>query len=224
VVVAVIATVVLIAAVQDRSKVVMVPVASRTIPAGAPVDGSSVTLQRLPASSALRAGIVSASSLTGGGWVATTSIHAGDPITTSEVQRSTGSTAGMGSMSLTVPADHANGGNLVTGDRVDVIAATGGQAQYVARGLQVLSVAPNTSKSVGLGSGSASSNYYIVVAVDPGRALALTAALQGGSQGVVEVVRTTGLANDTNDNPVASPVPLIPTTQPSTQTTTRVGG
>ena len=48
--------------------------------------------------------------------------------------------------------------------------------------------------------------------------------MQGGSQGVVEVVRTTGLANDTNDNPVASPVPLIPTTQPSTQTTTRVGG
>jgi hypothetical protein len=210
VVLAVMATVVILVALRDRSSVVMVPVAAKTIVAGAPVDGSAVTYQRLAASSALRSGIVSAASLSGGGWVATTSIQRGDPITTSEVQRSAPATSGLGSMSLTVPADDADGGNLVTGDQVDVIEAVSGQADYVARGLQVLSVAPTATRTGSL-TASGPGSYYIVVAVNPSTALALTAALQNGSQGVVEVVRTTGMLDDTDASPVT--LPLTPATQ-----------
>jgi hypothetical protein len=203
---AVMATVVILVALRDRSRFVMVPVAARTIVAGAPVNGSTVIYRRLPASSGLLMGIVSATSLARGSWVAATSIRKDDPITNSEVQPATSTTLGLGSMSLTIPADDADGGSLVTGDQVDVIEAVNGLSQYVARGLQVLSVAPSATRTSALSS-SGSGSYYIVVAVDPPTALALTAALQNGSQGVVEVVRTTGMPDDT----LNSPVTLAPT-------------
>jgi len=214
VILAIMATVVILVALRDRSKFVMVPVAARTIVAGAPVNGSAVTYQRLPASSGLLTGIVSATSLAHGGWVATTSIQKDDPITNSEVQPAGSASSGLGSMSLTVPADDADGGSLVTGDQVDVIEAVNGQAQYVARGLQVLSVAPSATRTSSLTS-SESGSYYIVVAVDPPTALALTAALQNDSQSVVEVVRTTGMPDDT----LISPITVAPTPA-SRQTTT----
>jgi Flp pilus assembly protein CpaB len=204
---AVLAAVIVIVALQNRTRTVTVPVASRAIAAGTPIDKSMLAIVSLPAGSPLAASVVPSASLGAGGWVAAVAIQPGDPISRSVVQRAAASAATFGSMSLTVPADHANGGNLAAGDRVDVIVAEAGQAQYVARGLSVISVA-SSSHTSGLNS-SGPSSYYIVVAVDPPTALALTAALQSGTtggQGLVEVVRTTGEANDNDSNLVPAAV------------------
>jgi Flp pilus assembly protein CpaB len=138
--------------------------------------------------------------------VAAVLIHSGDPITRSEIVRSAGPT-GLASMSLPVPVAHANGGSIVVGDRVDVIGHGTGVAEYVARGLQVLAVAPASSSS-GLGASTSNSTFYIVVAVDSDTALRLSQALgNSNTGGAVDVIRTTGVPNDQQPTPtILSPL------------------
>ena len=195
VVLAVLAAVLVAVAISDRSATTQVAVASGLIPAGAPVDRSDTHLVSMhSADAALRSGLLPASSVNSG-WVAAVAIVAGDPITRSEVARAASGTGGLGSMSLPVPISNADGGQIVAGDLVDVIAENGANgAQYVAQGLRVLSV-PSFSSASGVLSTSADA-YYVVVAVDRPTALRLAAALAGsssqGSSADIEVVRTTG--------------------------------
>ena len=195
VVLAVLAGVFVLTGLRDRSATVLVPVASEVIPAGSAVDGADIRLVRVHRSDSVVVAALLPASAVGSGWVAATRIDAGEPISRSVVSHSTVAGSGLGSMSIPVPVNQADGGAIVAGDLVDVIAPTGGGgAMYVAVGLRVLSVAPTSSSGVLAGT---TSSYYIVVAVNRVTALRVTAALgasssTAGTSGGVEVVRSTG--------------------------------
>jgi len=195
VVLAVVAGALVAAALSQTGSTTEVPVASGAIAAGAPVNASDTRLVAVHSGdTAVRAGLLPAGNLSGG-WVATVSINSGDPITRSEVSHAASGTGGLGAMSLPVPIANADGGAIVAGDLVDVIATSGPNgAQYIAQGLRVISV-PSASSGAGV-LATASDDYYVVVAVDRATALRLATALatsngQGSSAGI-EVVRTTG--------------------------------
>lgn len=118
-----------------------------------------------------------------GGWVLARPVAAGGLIGQSDLV-APGSTPGLRSMSLPVPVEHAAGGALAAGDRVDVISVSDATADYVATDLEVVSVAEGAAGAIG-----AVSSYHVVVSVDADQALALAEALDSGS---VELVRSTG--------------------------------
>ena len=105
---------------------------------------------------------------------------------------------GLRTMSVPVAPEHAAGGMLVAGDRVDVVTVDDGVAGYVAVDLEVLAVADAPSGGLG-----GSTGYYVVVGVAADEALALAEALDSGS---VEIVRATGSEKNTvGGSPGASP-------------------
>lgn len=162
--------------------------------AGAPLDASDTSVVRVPSSDrSVLSGLLSPSGLSVG-WVAAVAINAGEPVTLSELARPARGPS-LGEMSIAVPIDEADGGRLVPGDHVDVIASNStGSAHYVAQGLRVVAVAPSSATGALL---SSSTGYYVVVAVGKQAALHIAAAL--GSQGpggtgvgAVELVRSSG--------------------------------
>lgn len=190
---AVLAAVLVLAVLRDRSATVLVPVARAPIPAGGRVNGSDTRLVSLHRSDrAVVSGLLPAGDL-GEGWVAVSRIDAGEPIARGSVTHGLVAGSGLGSMSIPVPADRADGGAIVAGDRVDVIVSSGGGASYAAQGLRVVAVSSTTTSGVLAG---ATSDFYITVAVDRPTALRLAAALGAsgatGSTGGLEVVRSTG--------------------------------
>jgi Flp pilus assembly protein CpaB len=182
------------AALQDRSALTAIVVASEPVAAGSPIGSGNTRLVKVNAAdTAFVRGVLSPSSLAGG-WVAAVALGAGQPITESEVVRPS-QTPALGEMSISVPVQQAAGGKIGPGDFVDVIASSGvGGAHYVAQGLPVLSVAPTSGAGGVLG--GLSTNYYVVVAVDKRTALRLAAALglegAGSSGGQIEIVNSTG--------------------------------
>ncbi|HZJ47697.1 MAG TPA: RcpC/CpaB family pilus assembly protein, partial [Acidimicrobiia bacterium] len=89
-------------------------------------------------------------------------------------------------MSIPVDPEHAVGGTLRAGDRVDVLQSADGAARYVLVGAEVLTVSDGSSGALG-GSG----RYAITVALDAESALEIAAAL---SEGTLDLVRSTGAA------------------------------
>lgn len=89
---------------------------------------------------------------------------------------------GLGTMSLPVDRTRAVGGLLAAGDRVDVIAALDGPADYVATDLDVIDVV-----IPGTGVGQPGDGHAVTVAVDSRQAVALARALRAGD---IDVVRT----------------------------------
>jgi Flp pilus assembly protein CpaB len=87
-------------------------------------------------------------------------------------------------MSIPVPVEHAAGGGLVPGDRVDVISVVDGSARFIAVDLEVLAISDNSSGPIG-----STSDYHLVVGVSPSDALGLAQAISAGS---LEVIRSTG--------------------------------
>jgi Flp pilus assembly protein CpaB len=181
-------------ALQERSAMTAIVVATARVPTGAPLDASDTRLVSVHASdTGLTNGLLRPAQLEQG-WVAAVPLPAGEPITASEVTKR-GKGPPLGYMSIAVPVDQAVGGAIAPGDRVDVIAATGQSGSYyVAQDLRVTEVAP-TSPASGVLGGSAAS-YFIVVAVTKQTALRLVAAMgaQGsvGSNSVIEIIRSTG--------------------------------
>jgi len=117
------------------------------------------------------------------GMVAARPIEAGGMVVAADV-RSPSAPDSLRAISIPVDVEHAVGGNLVSGDRIDLIAVTEDSAGYVLVGAEVLSVpAPGRGSLTGAG------GFYLVVAVDAEQALAVAAALR---QGQVEIVRSTG--------------------------------
>ncbi|HTT91280.1 MAG TPA: SAF domain-containing protein [Acidimicrobiales bacterium] len=183
-------------ALQDRSSMTSVVVASSLVPAGTPVDASDTRTVRIHSSDTEVAdGWLTPAEL-GGDWVATVAVRAGEPLTMSEVEKPSLVPA-LGEMSIAVPVQQAAGGRISAGDLVDVIASNGaGDAYYVAQGIRVLGVAPESATTGVLGGSSGS--YFVVVAVNKQTALRIAAAL--GSQGTagtgndIEIVRSSGEA------------------------------
>jgi Flp pilus assembly protein CpaB len=90
-------------------------------------------------------------------------------------------------MSLPVPVEHAAGGSLSAGDRVDVISVSDGSAGFIATDLEVISVASGDSASIG-----SITAHHVTVAVEAEQALRLAEALDSGS---IEIVRSTGASD-----------------------------
>ena len=92
--------------------------------------------------------------------------------------------AGLRSMSIPIDAEHAVGGELGSGDRIDLILVGDEGPRYVLAAAEVLAVSP-TGEMGALASG----DFYIVVAVDADEALLVAEAIRDGR---IEVVRSTG--------------------------------
>ena len=92
--------------------------------------------------------------------------------------------AGLRSMSIPIDAEHAVGGALGPGDRIDLIVVGDEGPRYVLAAAEVLAVSP-TGELGALAAG----DFYIVVAVDADEALLVAEAIRDGR---IEVVRSTG--------------------------------
>ncbi|HEX6287385.1 MAG TPA: hypothetical protein VFZ80_07855, partial [Acidimicrobiia bacterium] len=95
-----------------------------------------------------------------------------------------GEGSGLRTMSMPIDREHAAGGSLVAGDRVDVISVVDGVPGFVATNLEVTGVAEEASGGIG-----AVSAYHVVLSVSAEQALALAAAIDSGS---LEIIRSTG--------------------------------
>jgi Flp pilus assembly protein CpaB len=184
------------------SRSVSVLVAGRDIQAGERLDPTDLRPASVSASppvlaTLLRPGEVSdADELVAGRTMAAGSLVArGDLV-------EAGGEGGPRAMSIPVDAEHAVGGQLKPGDRVDVIDATG--PAYVLADAEVLGVARPAKGALSPGR-----SHAVTVAVDPESALRLAAAIRGGK---VEVVRATA-APPIALGPAPSSTP--PTTAPS---------
>lgn len=170
---------------QDRSSTTLVAIADQSLATGSPLDTS--TLRLVPVESTFEGlpSLVTEEEVGElAGWVLARPVAAGEMVHRSAFVEP-GSDSGLRSMSLPVAMEHAAGGSLAMGDRVDVISVADETARYVAVDLEVISVSDG-SASGGIGTVSA---YHVVVNVDADEALRLAEALDAGS---VEIVRSTG--------------------------------
>ena len=170
-------------ALQDRSSTDLVAIADRPLTAGSAFTSEAVRLASVPSdfeglSSLLTEDLIADRE----GWIVERSIPEGGVIELS-VLVEPGAPSGLRSMSLPVGVEHAAGGSIVAGDRVDVISVVDGVASFVATDLEVIAVADTERTALG-----ALGSYHIVVAVDAAQALRLAEAL--GSS--IEVIRSTG--------------------------------
>jgi Flp pilus assembly protein CpaB len=172
-----------ILALQDRSASVLVAIADEDISTGDVFDPGMVRLAPLTAEFEGLSSLLTEDDLTAHeGWVVRRSIHEGGVV---ELSALSPPAAGQGQRSMSIPIDitRAAGGTVVAGDRVDVIAVRDGVAAFVIADAEVLAVPIDTDRSL------AASEHYLVVAVDAAEALALAEAMAEGS---VDVIRSTG--------------------------------
>ncbi|MFQ5522231.1 MAG: hypothetical protein ACE5F5_01450 [Acidimicrobiia bacterium] len=175
-------------ALRDRDATVMVAVASRHLMVGESL--SSDDLRFVPVAAdfeALPSLVTEDQASAVRGWVLGRSIPEGGLVERS-VLVEPGAPAGLRSMSIPASVEHAAGGSIGPGDRIDIIAVEDGVASYVARDLEVVGVSEGERGSLG-GLGA----FHIVVAVDEEQALRLAEAIDGAS---MEVVRSTGAGDD----------------------------
>jgi Flp pilus assembly protein CpaB len=169
---------------QDRGATTLVAIADEPLAAGSIVDASVLRLVPVDSSFEGLSGLITESELSQlEGWVLARSIPSRGVLDTSALV-DPGSNSGMRSMSLPVPIEHAAGGSLAPGDRIDVIWVEDGEARFVASDLEVISVSDRSSSAIG-----SISAHHIVVNVTADEALDLARALENGA---MEIVRSTG--------------------------------
>ena len=205
-VLAIFAVIFVLAALRDRAAQTPVVVATHQIPAGATITAADTRTVKMRTSDAdALTGLLSPTQISRG-LVAAATIATGEPILRTETITGPADGSGLGSMSLPVPVDRADGGALTVGDTVDVIEGTPTGASYLAQGLSVLAVSAPATSGVLAGT---TTDYSITVAVDSPTALRLAAALASSSTAsgnALEVVRSTGEAkspDQTYTNPTA---------------------
>ncbi|MEA1903039.1 MAG: RcpC/CpaB family pilus assembly protein [Actinomycetota bacterium] len=182
-VVAVLAFILNMLALQNRTATIQVAVAGRSMSEGTALAADAVRFVPVGAGFAGRDSMISEDRLGAlEGWVLARSVDEGDLLTVDHVAEP-GLPSGLRSMSLPVAPEHAAGGSLTVGDRVDVITVIDGVASFVVTDVEVIAVADTDSGSFSSG------GYHIVVGVDAAQALSLAAALESGS---LEVIRSTG--------------------------------
>ncbi len=151
---------------------------------GSPLSASDVRLVAIESDFAALDSLVAEAAIPAyEGWILEHPIAEGELIGVSSLAEPAAGD-GLRSMSIPVPVEHAAGGGLSLGDRIDVVSVVDGSALYVATDLEVLGAAtPDGGKFGSFG------EYHLVVAVDSDQALALAEAIDSGS---LEVIRSTG--------------------------------
>jgi Flp pilus assembly protein CpaB len=120
------------------------------------------------------------------GMVATRQLVPGELLNRSALIPAAGA-GGLRAMSVPIDPAHAVGGDLVAGDRIDLIHVTEAGPQYVLVGAEVLSVATPDGAAL-----TGSTGFYVVIAVTEASALKVAAAINDGK---IELVRSTGAAS-----------------------------
>jgi Flp pilus assembly protein CpaB len=171
-------------ALQNRGATTMVAIADAPIAEGTAFASELVRLVPIPSDFEGLEHVIVAEDLTRvEGWIVNRSVTEGELIGRSMVIEP-GTGDGLRTMSIPVTVEHAAGGTLVVGDRVDVISLVGDEPEFVAVDLEVVGIA-----EMAQGGLSGVGPYFIVVAVTSGDALALAKAIDDGS---IEIVRSTG--------------------------------
>ncbi|MEM8926062.1 MAG: RcpC/CpaB family pilus assembly protein [Actinomycetota bacterium] len=181
------AFVLVVSLLQDRSATVEVVVADGEILPGTPITPDLVTVSELPAGADLVDSLATMADIQASRVSAAYRIGPGDPITRTALAPAATPSA-LRAMSLPIDRVRAVGGDISPGDRVDVIAVVGGIASYIAVDLEVLDT-QNADVRSGALSASSLSTYYVTVSIDDRTALELALAMD---QGEVTVLRSTG--------------------------------
>lgn len=169
---------------RARDDSVRVAVAARDIPAGATLTSAALRFANVTADDDVLAALLAPEQVAEvSGWVAATPITAGEPVRGSDL-RAPSAPGAQRAMSLPVALEHAVGGALRPGDRVDVIEVRDGVAGYLVTDAEVLSVPGAEQRGI-----AALDQFSVTIAVDEGTALRLAAALRAGN---LDIVRSTG--------------------------------
>lgn len=162
----------------------MVAVAARPLTAGSSLSASDLRFVSVDADfEALDSMISESTAASFHGWIVQSPVGEGDLIGPGALTEP-GAPDGLRSMSIPVAVEHAVGGIVTPGDRIDVVSVVDGTARYVAVDIEVLAVSEEDGGALG-GLGS----YHLVVAADPDQILAMAEAIDSGS---IEVIRSTG--------------------------------
>lgn len=168
--------------IRSRGETMEVLVASRAIPAGSRIGPDDLLSASVDANGPFVDRVLTDETIDPLlGHVVVRAIAAGAPLISGDL-RPPASAGGGRAMSIPVSPDHAVGGALYVGDRVDVIAVQEGGSRFVATAIEVLEVSSGSSRLSGGGFG-------VVVAVSAAEALAISGALDGGA---VHLIRSTG--------------------------------
>ena len=164
------------------------PIATRSVAAGTELTAADVKTVTMRANDAsMIAGLLAPQEVIGR--TSTVPIVVGEPITQAETSNGPPVGSGLGEMSLAVPLTDADGGSIVTGDRVDVIVAGPQTAVYAAQNVLVLSASSSSTASL---LGVPGNNYFLTLAVGKATALRIATALASSGTNSVQVVRTNG--------------------------------
>jgi pilus assembly protein CpaB len=179
-----VAVVAVYVALGDRRNTVEVAVAREGIPSATRLTSDMVRFVGLPADSPVVSDLVQADELAGREWVTTRAIARGEPLTTAAV---VGDLPGDGLRSMSVPVarEHAVGGALRPGDRVDVIDVTEEGVDYVLQDIEVLTVGSESAGSLD----AQPTEFAVTLAVGPNQAMGLAWAIADEQ---FEIVRSTG--------------------------------
>ena len=168
----------------DRDGTVLVTVADRSLIAGSTISSADLRLVPIRHDFEGLDSLVTEADIEGvDGWVLQRGVTEGGIVDFAALA-APDQGSGLRSMSVPVAVEHAAGGLLVAGDRVDVVSVGDGSAEYVAIDLEVVSVAELSSGGIG-----GSAGYHVVVEVTAEEALHLAEAIEAGS---VEIIRATG--------------------------------
>ena len=181
------AFVLVVSLLQDRSATTTVVVADREILPGTLITEDLVRSVQVPADTSMAEALATLGDVRASGVTAAYRIAEGDPITRTALAPAATPSA-LRAMSLPIERVRAVGGDLSAGDRVDVIAVVSGVASYIAVDLEVLATQGTDTPSGAL-TASSLSTYYVTVSIDDQTALALALAME---QGEVTVLRSTG--------------------------------
>lgn len=176
-----------LAVLRSADDSVLVAVAAVDITAGTRVaPDTHIAFVSLPADGAGLAPLVTGSEVASAaaGRVLTASMREGDVFVESDLLPAA-TTGGLRAMSIPVRPEHAVGGDIVSGDRVDVIVVSAGIARYVVSDIEVLGV-PGERR----GAFSTSGAFFVTVAVDDSQVLEISEAASSD----VRIIKSTGAA------------------------------
>ncbi len=170
---------------RDRSEVVAVAVAAVDIEAGTTLSDQDITMVELGnADDALIASLLDESEVgtaISDQWVAAQTIVDGTALRETDFSPQLANT-GLRAMSIEIDPGNAVNGAIGVGDRIDVITVRKGVARYVVSNAEVIAVA-------GTDSSISSSGFTVTIGVDGPTSLRLASALNLGD---IEIVRSTG--------------------------------